>query len=416
MKTARVILLLLLIASTDGADAQSVIEELDNALTFAAFDGSCRVRLSGLVDLEAYHLEGPAPSLIYTDHHDLFNPRLTLNLDAQLGSHIYAFAESRVDRGFDPSDSEGRMRLDEWAVRATPWDDGRFNFQVGKFSTVVGNWASRSDSWQNPFITAPLPYENPTPVWYTEAPDGPYDLLGWGHANSTDSPQSIYAGKEKRMPIIWGPSYATGASIFGSLGKFDYAVELKNSALSSPPQAWEITEVGFQHPTYSGRLDWRPSEMWTLGVSGSTGAYLLPSAGPTLAPGYGFSDYREILLGQDIRYAWHHFQFWAEFFEVRFEIPEIGNADTFAYYLEGRYQITPQLFGALRWNQQLYGTILDDDGYPAHWGRDAWRIDVAIGYRFSEYTQLKLQYSLLEERPAQNRFNNLLAAQFTLRF
>jgi hypothetical protein len=84
--------------------------------------------------------------------------------------------------------------------------------------------------------------------------------------------------------------------------------------------------------------------------------------------------------------------------------------------VEARYQITPQLFGAVRWNQQIFGMIRDDDGDWTRWGRNASRIDFAVGYRFTEYTQLKFQYSLLEEHPAQNRYNNLLAAQFTLRF
>jgi hypothetical protein len=291
MKTARIILLALLLAGA--ARGQSLIEQLDNALTFAAFDGSCRVHLSGLIDLEGYHLDMPAPDLIYTDHHNLFNPRLTLNLDAQLGSHVYGFVEARVDRGFDPSDAEGRMQLDEWALRVTPWEDGRFNVQAGKFATVVGNWASRDNSWQNPFIDAPLPYENLTGVWYADTPDGADELTSWGHVNHIDSAESVYSDKQKRVPIIWGPSYATGISVFGGLGKFDYALEVKNSALSSPPQAWQITEVGFDRPTYSGRLGWRPNEMWTFGVSASTGSFLLPAGESALAEGYGFNDYRE---------------------------------------------------------------------------------------------------------------------------
>jgi hypothetical protein len=415
MKTFR-LFLSLTFATTLAVHAQSLLEQVDNALSFSAFNGNCRVRLSGLIDLEAYHLEGPAPALIDTDRHDLFNPRLSLFLDAQLGSHVYGFIQSRVDRGFDPSDSQGRMRLDEYALRVTPWDDGRFNVQAGKFSTVVGNWAQRHDSWTNPFINAPLPYENPTGVWDTAAPEEAYDLLDWAHVNSKDKPEEIYSDKYLRVPIIWGPSYATGLSVFGALGKFDYAAELKNSSLSSRPQAWEIGEQDFSHPTYSARLGWRPNEMWKFGISASVGPFLMPTAASTIPPGHGFGDYREILLGQDIRFAWHHFQLWAEFFEVRWKIPEIGNADTLAYYVEGRYQVTPQFFAALRWNQQLFGQIRDDDGAMTRWGRDAWRIDVALGYRFTEYTQLKLQYSLLNERPAENRYNNLLAAQFTLRF
>jgi hypothetical protein len=52
---------------------------------------------------------------------------------------------------------------------------------------------------------------------------------------------------------------------------------------------------------------------------------------------------------------------WAEFYEARFEVPNVGDADTFAYYVEAKYKFTPQLFGAVRWNQQLFNTI--NNGY-----------------------------------------------------
>lgn len=415
MKTVRLVLLLLFVGVYN-ASAQSILDRLDDALTFSAFDGSCRVRLSGFLDFEAYHLEQPAPALIYTDKDWLFNPRLSLYLDAQLGPHVYGFAQARVDRGFDPSDSQGRMRLDEYALRLTPWDDGRFNLQAGKFSTVVGNWSQRHTSWDNPFINAPLPYENLTGVWNTDTPYAAYELLQWGHVYPTDSAQAINADKRLRLPIIWGPSYATGLSVFGALGKFNYAFEVKNTALASPPSAWEIGEVSFAHPTYSGRIGWKPNPMWSLGISGSAGPYLLSEAGPNVPSGYSLGDFREYLLGQDISFAWHHFQFWAEFYEVRYRVANVGNADTFAYYLEAKYKFTPQLFGALRWNQQLFGKIRDDDGDMTTWGRDAWRVDAALGYRFTEHMQLKFQYSLLEEHPAQNRYNNTISGQFTVRF
>ena len=417
-KIARLFLLFAVLAGAgeSSAQAQDWLDRLDDSLAASAFNGAFRVRLSGLLDLEAYHIEQPSPGLIYTDRSYLFNPRLTLFLDAQAGPFVYGFVQTRLDRGFDPSDAGLQVRADEYAVRVTPWSDGRFNIQVGKFATVVGNWAQRHDSWDNPFITAPLPYENLTGVWDTEAPESASELLSWAHANSSDSSREVYSDKNQRNPIIWGPSYASGFSIFGAVGKFDYAAELKNSALSSRPEAWDVSEVGFAHPTYSGRLGWRPDEKWRLGVSESIGPYLLAVAAPTLPAGNGIGDYREALLGQDISFAWHHFQLWAEFYEVRWDIPNVGAAATFAYYVEAKYKFTPQLFGALRWNQQLYGDIRDDNGQEVQWGRDAWRVDAAIGYRITERAQIKLQYSLLREIPAENAFNNLLAVQFTLRF
>src|SRR4029077_978633 len=124
--------------------------------------------------------------------------------------------------------------------------------------------------------------------------------------------------------------------------------------------------------------DFRLNEMWTFGVSASTGTYLRPEAEPTLAPGHSLNDYRQIVIAQDFGFAWRHLQVWAEFYETRFEIPTVGDVDTFAYYLEGKYKITPQLFGALRWNQQVFGTVRDSAGDRTKWGRDVWRIDSAL--------------------------------------
>jgi hypothetical protein len=109
-------------------------------------------------------------------------------------------------------------------------------------------------------ITAPLPYENQTAIWdIAAAPTGA--LLNSWTATS----------KDLRIPIIWGADYTSGTSIFGTIGKFDYTAEIKNAALASRPDSWSITTDGFQHPTYSGRLGYRPDEAWNLGVSSSVG-------------------------------------------------------------------------------------------------------------------------------------------------
>lgn len=409
--------LLLLAHDQIAPAADDYIEHLQEFLTVSAFDGAFRVRLSGTIDLEGYRLQQPPPGLLYTAHEGLVNPRLTLFLDAQLGSHVYAFVQTRVDRGFDPSDKDAEVRLDEYALRFAPWDDGRFSLQVGKFATVAGNWVQRHLSWDNPFITAPVPYENLTAIWDSAAADSPDTLLYWGHVpyEGFSDFGDGYSDKILRNPIVWGPSYATGLSVAGRIGKFEYAAEVKNASLSSRPEYWDATALDFDHPTFTARFGFRPNQMWNLGFSASTGAYLLPEAAPTLPPGRDIGDYHQQVLAQDISFEWHHLQIWAEFYEARFEVPNVGNADTFAYYIEAKYKLTAQLFGALRWNQQVFATI-PDEGERLKWGNDLWRVDAALGYRFTPHTQLKLQYSFQSEEHAEHDITSLLAAQFTLRF
>lgn len=397
------------LAFAAAACAQDVFDHVEEALTISAFDDEVRARLSGTLDLEFYHFDFSAPGLIFTPHDSLFNPRPTLSLDAQLGPRVYLFAQARADRGFDPSDGDAVVRLDEYALRVTPWDDARFSMQVGKFATVVGTWAARHRSWDNPFITAPLPYENLVGIWDSAAAASLRTLLGWAHVSPFLDGE--FSDKHLRQPIIWGPSYASGGAVFGRIGKVEYAAELKNAALSSRPESWDATEVQWQHPTVSGRLGFRPSPMWNFGVSASAGTYLRPDAADTVARGHRLGDYRQIVLGQDVGFAWHHWQVWAEFYEARFEIPTIGNADTFAWYVEAKYKFTPRLFGALRWNQQLFNRI---DG--ERWGRELWRIDGALGYRPTAHTQLKLQYSLQHDDEIPGDPGHTVAAQFTVRF
>jgi hypothetical protein len=387
-------------------DVDDFLDRLDTALSVSAFHDNLRVRLSGTLDLEIYNFEQPAPGLIDSSIDTLFNPRLTLFLDAQIGSQIYFFAQSRLDRGFDPSDHGAQVRLDEYALRVTPWEDGRLTVQIGKFATVVGNWVPRHLSWENPFINGPLVYENVTAIRDKYAPYSALDFLY--------SP--YYYGKYAFNPVIWGPSYASGISVSGQLGKFDYAVEMKNASLSSRPESWYVTENGFENPTFSGRFGFRPNEAWNFGLSASEGPYFRREAEPTLPPGRGIDDYREFVLGQDVSFAWRHLQLWAEFYEARFEVPRVGNADTFAYYIEAKYKFTPQLFGAIRWNQQLFSTISDGYGHNVNWSPDLGRIDIAAAYRFTPHMQLKLQYGFQHETSSPGDDNHLFAAQFTIRF
>lgn len=407
MNLRRAFLVLALAAgAASAARAQDFLDRLGETLTFTGFDNQVRLRLSGALDLEGYAFDGPAPGLIRTTDDTLFNPRLTLFVDAQIGSPIYIFTQTRVDRGFDPTDEGVQLRLDEYAVRITPWEDGRFSLQAGQFATVVGNWVPRHLSWENPFINAPLVYENVTAATDMYAPYY-YLYLDIG------APYEKY----EYLPVIWGPSYATGVSVAGKLGRFDYALEIKNASLSSRPESWPITRMDFDHPTFNGRVAYRPNEMWTFGFSASDGPYLRPEAMPTLPYGTGIGDYHQRLLGQDISFAWHHWQIWAEFFEARFEIPGFGDADTFAYYVEAKYKFTPQFFAALRWNQQFFGDVTNSYyGNTAPWGRDLWRADLAVAYRFTAHTQLKVQYSIQRDNYGLQNLTHMLATQFTLRF
>ena len=392
------------------------LDRVDEALALSGWNDSVRMRLSGTLDLEGYYQSQQQSGLIFSESPEFFNPRLSLFLDAQIGPRLYAFVQARADNGFDPDEPGRRERLDEYVIRFTPFDDGRLNFQVGKFATVVGNWTLRHGSWDNPFVTAPLPYENLTGIWDTTAAHAGGEVMAWAGVIPRPDTGGRLLDSYRSVPVIWGPSYASGASVFGQVGILEYAFEVKNTSLSSRPETWAPTETQWQNPTFSGRIGFVPNEMWNVGFSASAGSYLQPEADATLAPGRGLGNYLEIVLGQDASFAWHHMQLWAEVYEARFEIPGVGDADTLAYYIEAKYKFTPQFSGAIRWNEQLFSNLPTQAGGGANWSRDVARVDIGPAYRLTPHLQVKLQYSLERQEADMARWSDLVAVQFTARF
>lgn len=409
-------LFILLLLAPGARASDEFFDRVAAALTFASPDSRLRTRLSGTLELEGYVLPQPSPGLLYTSGHALFNPRLTVFLDAQLGPRTYLFAQGRIDRGFDPASDDATARFDEYALRFSLLPRARLHLQIGKFATVMGNWVARHGAWENPFITAPLPYENLTALWDRAAPRAPGQLLAWAHVRPSAIPDLEQSEKPLRIPLVWGPAYTHGAALAGVVGRFDFAAELKSAPLASRPDDWSPGRMRWAEPTYAARAGFRPDARWNVGLSASTGPYLHSSAAPTFAPGRDRADYRQTLVAADLGFAWHHWQVWAEIYTARFAVPRIGDADTTAYYAEVKYKFTPRLAGALRWNQQLFATIADGRGGRSAWGRELWRLDVAPAWRFTAHTQLKLQYSLEHSAAAPTPTTHLGAAQITVRF
>ncbi len=404
--------LALMLLAGSAAVGQEWVDRLDDSLFLESKNGVARLDLSGQLDLEGYYIVQLPPGLIFSDDKFFFNPRLALFVDARLGQHLYSFVQVRFDRGFDPGlDPDGDARFDEYLLRYIPFDDSRVNFQLGKFATVVGNFVPRHQSWDNPFINAPLPYENVTTMTDQSAPAGPADLLA--RRGGPDK-------KDVWVPLLWGPSYATGASLFGMLGHFDYAFEFKNASISSRPAAWDAraSEIGWDAPTIGARIGYRPHAAWNLGVSVSEGAYLLPIAEKSAAfpNGKDRGDYLQSTFGADARYEWRRFQLWSEVFASRFEVPNVGDADTLAWYLEAKYKLTSNFFAAGRWNQQFFAKVDDGLGGEQRWDDDAWRIDAALGWRVTRHLQAKVQYSYTHEQGRLQQGEQLVAGQLTLRF
>ena len=400
---------ILLFLVTPAARADTAwLDRLDDSLFLTTRDGTFRTDLSVLAALELYSTGRRPPGLLFGSDPQSINPRLSLYLDTRLGNHLYSLVQVRWDRGFDPfAKPDGTARFDEYLLRYTPFTEPWINIQAGKFATVFGQWVHRHDSWNNPFINAPLPYENVFTITDKTVP---------ANATAFLNRRKLPDRKADWLTTLWGPSYTSGASVFGRLQKLDYALEVKNASLSSRPTVWDATDHNWSDPTVTARLGTRPNAAWNLGTSFSRGGYLIANPALTLPAGRRTSDFPQTTIATDISYAWHHWQFWAEVIGTRFAVPNVGNADTLSYFLEAKYKLTTSLFTAVRWNQQFFGKVPDGTGATQRWDQDAWRIDASLGWRIDRHLQTKLQYSYTHQQGPLLQADQLLAAQLTVKF
>ncbi len=412
----RLVLALLLAAAAAEASFDDRLDRLGEALTWVGADGHLRARVRGLLDLEMFSAREERAELRFPEGERLFAPRLSTFLDAQAGERVYLFAQARLDTGFDPTEDALRVRLDELAVRFTVLERDRLNLQVGKFATIVGAWSARHRSWENPFVNAPLPFELVTAIW----DDGPSrtaaQLLRRAHVEPLSDDAGVAGDKRRRLPMIWGPAYASGAMIAGRLGRWDYALEAKNAALSARPSSWDLDDRPWGGPAWGGRVGFRPDERWNLGVSLARGVYLTRAGSEAVVSGSEAHDHRQTHLGLDLAFAHRRLQVWSEFHASRFAAPGVGDVTTRGWYLETKYKFSPLVAGAVRWNAQEFSSIVTTDGRRVGWGREVRRLDLVLIRRLSTHAQVKLQYSPQRETPAPRRSTDAFAAQLTVRF
>ena len=389
---------------------QTFLRQIDDSLHLQSDDGYWHADLSGQARLDAYFIDQRPPGLLFAKKHrnKLIYPALTLYLDANAGNDLYFFSRLSVDRGLDPGYMpHGDIRADEWMVRYTPFESPAFNIQAGKFATAFGSYVHRHEAWQNPFINAPFPYENVT------------NIGDEGYSLSTDDflarrNRPLGDNKKTWVPAIWGPSYAHGIAVLGRHEKLAYALEVKNASLSSRPLEWKLRNRGYGSPTFTSRVGYHPNAAWTLGASASHGGYLQENRG--LPGGRDPNDFKQTVLGIDVGYAHHHLQIWSEVVASKFDVLNVGSLETLAYYIEAKQKWNSRFYTGVRWNQQFFEDVTNAVGQSVSWDRDAWRAELAFGYRLSSHALTKIQYGYSRLRGDLQQGEQLVAAQLLFTF
>ncbi len=371
-------------------------------------DDFFRLDLRPSLELVGWASDDPPAALLESDDSFFLAPVFRLDADGAAGEQVFFHATLRADRGFDAVSREsGDLRLDEVFLRWRVAEDQRLNVQLGSFPTVFGGWVAGHDFFDDPFLTAPLPYSQIVGV-PTRNPAAVSAAAIAARAGGTAPPVSSLA-KENWASMIWGPSYGTGASVFGSTEHFDYAAELKNCGLSSHPDSWQGN--GFQDPAITARICWRPDAAWAIGASASRGPWLEDSSA-----GADPSDFQQQALGLDARWAHRDLIFTGELVLTEFETPDAGDLRAAAMFVGGRWKFSPGMWLAAR----LGGLMADEARGPAgeavEWQSGVWRAELAAGWQLNAALLLKAGYGFTQVDDGGDQGSHLLGLGVGWRF
>lgn len=367
-----------------------------DGFTFSPEHSAFQVDIRPSVEAMLWAGDSPPAALLEYDDNAFFAPRLSLGLDATAGEHLSFHSMTRWDRGFDAGSApDGELRIDEAFLRWRVCDDQRLNFQIGKYASFFGTWSGQHDFYDDPFLLAPLPYSqiigvspfSPGNPLNTGGPGGgPGGPGGGGPGGPGGARPLSLQPKDQWSSMVWGPAYGIGAGAFGSTEHFDYAVEVKNSALSSHPEAWE--EFDFGHPTVTARLGYRPDAAWAFGLSASRGGWSQVNAA-----GVDRDDLVQNSLGFDARWARHDWILSGEMVLTQFETMSSGDLEAASWYLQARYKVRPGVWLAARIGQLIANDAVGPGGTDFAWQSDVWRAEIGGGWRIRPELLLKAGYT-----------------------
>lgn len=242
------------------------------------------------------------------------------------------------------------------------------NARVGMVPSPVGNFGMRSTYFnQNPLIGMPLLWQYRT-------------TLDPGGRATAQELSARRVANNVGLPVMYDACWPIVIELSGAIGRFDYAVAGSAGAVSNAIMS--LREPGWQG---MARLGLSPTLGFRVGASVAYGPYIgdggrtpaLVAGGPVPDP----AGHHQMLAGYDLEFARGRVQIFSEGYLNRWETP--GNPDGLDVatgYVEGRFDVAPQLYLAGRFGGMDFGRI-DVGGRPESWDDDLWRFEGAIGYR-----------------------------------
>jgi hypothetical protein len=338
---------------------------------------AAQLEISGQVDVVARHgYDQPLTSNFRRDD-PLNELRFRLMASRSIGDNVLVFAELLYDIG-----SEARVNgayLVATDLLGREW----LNTRIGLAPSPIGSFGTRSTYFNvNPLIAAPM-------VWQYRS-----TLDAGARANA----QELMTRKERNsrgLPLLYESCWNVQWELMGSFGRFDYSLAATPGSATNPVASRSVN--GAQG---MGRIGVRPFLGMRLGLNAAWGPYIGESFATTgvAAPITDTpEDYAQTLFGYDAELARGSLQLFSEGYWSAWETPNIASGvEAKGAYIEGRYDLAAQWYLASRLDAIWFNEI-DVPGAGGtvsrqQWDDDVWRVESALGFRFSREVLAKLAW------------------------
>ena len=291
------------------------------------------------------------------------------------------------------SDNLDAPRLYALFLRLRPWSSKPIDLQVGLIPTAFGAMPRRQYPADNPLPGLPLAYQYLTALRSDSAPRNATELVherarGWRVAYSLGS-----SVPGPGLPLVQSERWDTGAQLRLGDEPLSLALALTRGTLCQPLTHDDNT--GWQ---LSGRLGWRVSSAWRIGLSGARGEYLADSLREALPPGTAGPG-EQTAVGVDTELARGRWIGRGELVWSRWDVPVVdppfirSPLEAIGGFLEVRFKAFPGIFLAARGEGLHFGGVLG--AATPEWDAPVWRLVAGAGWtpRPDLLVKLAVQYN-----------------------